>query len=276
MSCQIRVASLSVLVLLTVSFSEGSFRQRPFNPSAEGLSVDKFSSRIVGGEQSEVTAAPYIVSLQNVYGNLIGGGVIIHDQYVLTAASNVAGIRSRDLFVVTSTYNDWGQAGWVYEVEEIVTHCFFDQPTYHNDIALLKTKTLFLYDDVTQNITLTPLQDLVEGEKLTMYGWGSTSIGSSYAWELRQLDLTYVLTEKCNSTYGGTKDLDIGHLCAVGKVGAGACHGDAGGPLVDSKGRLVGIGNWGVPCGYGFPDVFARISFYYSWIQSVVYGCAIK
>ncbi|KAI8045556.1 chymotrypsin-2 [Drosophila gunungcola] len=275
MSCKIRAVSLLVLVLLAISFSEASLRHRELT-SDISTSAKKFSSRIVGGDVSDVLAAPYQVSIQNVFGNHVCGGVIIHDQWVATAASCVAGLRKNNVRVVTTTYNDWGGAGWWYAVEEIVMHCNFDEPMYHNDIALLKTETLFAYDEVTQNITIAPLEDLTEGETLTMYGWGSTEIGSDFAWELRQLDLTYVTPAKCNATYGGTGDLDWGHLCAVGKVGAGACHGDAGGPLVDSRGRLVGVGNWGVPCAYGFPDVFARISYYYSWIISTINGCAIK
>ncbi|XP_016949793.1 chymotrypsin-2 [Drosophila biarmipes] len=274
MSFQIRTVFSIVLVLLAISFSEASLRRREVT-SETASSADKFSSRIIGGEVSDVLAAPYQVSLQNGYGNHFCGGVIIADQWVVTAASCLAGLRKSNVKVVTTTYNNWGLAGWEYSVEEIVLHCNFDKPMYHNDIALIKTHALFDYDDVTQNITIPPLQDLTEGETLTMYGYGTTDDGE-LSWELRQLDLTYVAPEKCNSTFGGTADLDVGHLCAVGKVGAGACHGDTGGPLVDGRGRLVGVGNWGVPCGHGFPDVFARISFYYAWIMSTINGCAIS
>ncbi|XP_017046734.1 chymotrypsin-2 [Drosophila ficusphila] len=275
MSCQIRAVALVFFILAVISFSSASLRHRELTSDIQ-TSAGKFSSRIVGGAESDVLAAPYLVSIQNGYGNHFCGGVIIADQWVVTAASCLAGLRKSNVNVVTTTYNNWGSAGWIYSVEEIIMHCNFDQPLYHNDIALIKTHTLFDYDDVTQNITIAPLEDLVEGETLTMYGYGATETGGDFSWELRQLDLTYVPTEKCNSTYGGTGDLDIGHLCAVGRVGAGACHGDAGGPLVDSKGRLVGIGNWGVPCGYGFPDIFARISFYYSWIISTINGCSFS
>lgn len=202
------------------------------------------------------------------------GGVIIHDQYVLTAASCLAGMQKSNLKAVTST-NDWTGLAWEYYVDEIILHCKFDQPLYHNDIALLKLQTLVAYDDVTQNITIAALDDLVEGDKLVMTGWGSSEEGGIYEYSLKQLELTYVPLEQCNSTYRYTSDLDISHLCAVGTVGAGACTGDHGGPLVDSQGRLVGIGNWGVPCGRGFPDVFARVSFFYDWIQSTINGCGI-
>ncbi|XP_039495744.1 chymotrypsin-2 [Drosophila santomea] len=275
MTYQSIAVSLLVLVLLALSFSEASLRRRA-STSEIPQAANKFSSRIVGGQESDVLAAPYLVSIQNAYGNHLCGGSIIDDRHVVTAGSCLAGLRKNNVQVVTTTYNNWGSAGWIYAVEDIIIHCNFDNPMYHNDIALIKTKTLFDYDDVTQNITMTPLEDLTDGEKLTIYGYGSTEVGGDLSWELRQLDVTYVAPEKCNSTYGGSPDLDVGHLCAVGNVGAGACHGDTGGPIVDSRGRLVGIGNWGVPCGYGFPDVFARISFYYSWIISTINGCAIS
>ncbi|XP_017873131.1 PREDICTED: chymotrypsin-2 [Drosophila arizonae] len=262
--------SLSLLMLL-LSCSQGADQRRVF-PSRP---ASAFSSRIVGGEQVALGAAPYQVSVQNMFGNHMCGGVIIHDQYILTAASCLAGMRKNNVKVVMST-NEWAGPAWEYYVEDIILHCKFDQPLYHNDIALIKMQTLVAYDEVTQNITIAAVDDLVEGEKLTMTGWGLDETSGELVDNLKQLELTYVPTARCNSTYFQTPDLDIGHLCAVGKVGAGACHGDHGGPLVDSKGRLVGIGNWGVPCGHGYPDVFARVSYYHDWIQSTIKGCAIK
>ncbi|XP_062124239.1 chymotrypsin-2 [Drosophila sulfurigaster albostrigata] len=259
------------LFLLLVSSSHGAGR-RDFQPVV--ASKMNANSRIIGGETAALGAAPYQVSIQNSFGNHMCGGVIIHDQYILTAASCLAGLHKSNVKTVMST-NDWTGPAWEYYTEEIILHCKFDQPLYHNDIALIKMQTLVAYDDVTQNITLAGVDDLVEGEKLTMTGWGYAQEQGEYVYDLKQLEVSYVPSSQCNSTYGYTKDLDVGHLCAVGSVGNGACHGDHGGPLVDSQGRLVGIGNWGVPCGRGFPDVFARVSYYYDWIQSTINGCAI-
>ncbi|XP_030559022.1 chymotrypsin-2 [Drosophila novamexicana] len=272
MSYQIGALLFLPLLLLSLSSSQASHQRRVF----QSVPASKFNSnsRIVGGGLAALGSAPYQVSIQNSLGNHMCGGAIIHDQYILTAASCLAGMRKSNVKVVMST-NDWAGPAWEYYVEEIILHCKFDQPLYHNDIALIKMQTLVAYDEVTQNITIAALDDLVAGDKLKMTGWGSTSESGEYEFDLRELEVTYVPTANCNSTYGHTSDLDIGHLCAVGRVGAGACHGDHGGPLVDSQGRLVGIGNWGVPCGRGFPDVFARVSFYYDWIQSTINGCGI-
>ncbi|ALC46478.1 CG31267 [Drosophila busckii] len=267
-----RLGVLLCLLLALLSCAQAQ-EQRRFDP----LPAAKFkaSSRIIGGNEIPVGKAPYMVSIQNYFGNHICGGAIIHDQYILTAASCMGGLRKRDMKVVMST-NDWAGPAWQYKVEEIIMHCKFDQPLYHNDIALLKLETLVAYDDVTQNITLAALNTLKEGEKLTLTGWGIEEDDGDYVYNLKQLQLAYVNNAHCNATYQGTESLDVGHLCAVGKQGTGACMGDQGGPLINEAGELVGIVNFGVPCARGFPDVFARVSFYYDWILATINGCAIE
>ncbi|CAD6994332.1 unnamed protein product [Ceratitis capitata] len=230
------------------------------------------SSRIIGGQEAAEASAPWQVSLQNIYGNHFCGGAIIHDQYVLTAASCVSGLQKSWIKVITST-NDWMGLAWYYDVTEIYVHCNFDKPLYHNDIALLKLATLIAYDDQTKNITVADEEELVEGETLTMTGWGSATEGGAYPNALKQLTATYISNEKCRSAYGNSSDVDLGHICTSSPVGEGTCHGDTGGPLLNAKGLLVGIGNWGVPCGRGFPDVFAKVSFYADWIRTTINGC---
>ncbi len=65
--------------------------------------------------------------------------------------------------------------------------------------------------------------------------------------------------------------------------------GDSGGPLT-SAGQVIGVVSWGkkigrksgsykilklnsisgIPCARGFPDAYARVDFYASWINSVI------
>ncbi|XP_017493097.1 PREDICTED: chymotrypsin-2-like [Rhagoletis zephyria] len=230
------------------------------------------TGRIVGGEVAAEASAPWQVSLQNIYGSHFCGGAIISDQFVVTAASCVSGLQRNLVKVITST-NEWMGLAWQYDVEKIHVHCNFDKPLYSNDIALLKLATSIEYDDQTKNITVADEDELEEGETLTMTGWGSSVEGEWYEDELKELKVQYLPYEKCRAAYGNSDDVDMGHLCTNSSVGEGACHGDTGGPLVDSQGRLVGIGNWGVPCGRGFPDVFARISYHADWIRTTINGC---
>ncbi|XP_061386390.1 chymotrypsin-2-like [Musca vetustissima] len=236
----------------------------------------KIESRIIGGEIAAEGSAPWQVTLQNQYGNHFCGGVIIGDKHVLTAASCVAGQQKRNIKVIMST-NDWMGLAWLYEVAEVYTHCNFDKPLYHNDIAVLELATYVAYDEKTQNITMAQLDDLKEGEVVTMTGWGNWEVGQTYfPSDLKKLSGKVISNEECKRIYGKyADDVDDGHICVQPPYGSGACHGDTGGPLVDSKGRLVGIGNWGVPCGHGFPDVFAKVSFFYDFIRTSIQGCAM-
>lgn len=44
---------------------------------------------------------------------------------------------------------------------------------------------------------------------------------------------------------------------------------DSGGPLVGPTGTLVGLVSYGTKvCAIGFPDVYTRVSFFYSWINT--------
>jgi len=51
------------------------------------------------------------------------------------------------------------------------------------------------------------------------------------------------------------------------------CEGDSGGPLLDGRGRLVGVASWRTPgpCGQG-TSVFTRIAPHRAWIESTLQG----
>lgn len=58
-------------------------------------------------------------------------------------------------------------------------------------------------------------------------------------------------------------------MCTLTQEGQGWCTGAAGGSLVINN-LLVGVPSWKVPCGQGFPDVYARVSSHATWILSII------
>lgn len=68
--------------------------------------------------------------------------------------------------------------------------------------------------------------------------------------------------------------LNGGQMCAF-YAGRDTCEGDSGGPLQildDYKvSTVVGITSFGLSCGANVPSVYARVSFYLEWIESIVW-----
>ena len=51
-------------------------------------------------------------------------------------------------------------------------------------------------------------------------------------------------------------------ICA-GEDGKDSCQGDFGGPMIDSKGFMVGIVSWGRGCGEaGYPGVYTELPYF--------------
>lgn len=244
-------------------------------PASRLLASSVPEGRITGGNTATIGDWPAIVSIQNQYGFPFCSGAIINSSWVLTAASCVSGLRATNLVLIAGTLASWNNTAPGYYVDRIHIHCNFDKPLYHNDIALLHLNGDVEYNSVTANISIADIDELEEGERLSFAGWGTSSTEGSMLLNLQESEGTYLPVEKCRSALGDTEDVDLGHVCVQLERGKGMCHGDTGGPLIDEKGQLVGIANFGVPCGLGRPDVYARVAFYNDWIRTIINGCGI-
>lgn len=82
--------------------------------------------------------------------------------------------------------------------------------------------------------------------------------------DLQALNVTSITDSECKRTFEG--DVHESHLCAICASGHGVCNRDSGGPLALDN-ELVGIVNWSEGCGTGKPEGYAKISYFYSWIE---------
>ncbi|XP_035910216.1 chymotrypsin-1-like [Anopheles stephensi] len=226
---------------------------------------EEVQHRVVGGADAAPGAFPYQVSLQGLFGHSCGGA-IVDRQWVLTAAHCVqfSVPKVMKVLVGTTQLNAGGQR---YGVEKFFSHSRYNQPKFHNDIALVKLNATLEYGEFVQPIAYSE-RELPENATLRMTGWGLLSTVGPIPTNLQTIELKYVPYEECRRLLEGDV-VDIGHLCTLTKEGEGVCFGDSGGPLA-YDGKLVGVANFAVPCAKGFPDGFARVSYYHDWIRTTM------
>nr|CAD7397109.1 unnamed protein product [Timema poppensis] len=155
--------------------------------------------------------------------------------------------------------------GTIYAVSQIINHASYNSRTYDNDISLIRVATPFVFSTTVRAISL-GTAELAAGTYTTVTGWGATVAGGGASANLLQVSVPVIDQATCSRYYGSITN---GMLCAgYAAGGKDSCQGDSGGPLI-SGGLLVGVVSWGGVCAAANqPGVYAKVSFYRSWIQS--------
>ncbi|XP_068153293.1 chymotrypsin-1 [Drosophila tropicalis] len=228
-------------------------------------------NRIVGGQEAEEGAAPYQVSIQTAWRTHFCGGVILSDRWILTAGHCAKDFNIADVRVAVGT-NDRLSPGQLLFPDEIRVHCMYDVPAiYNNDIGLIHLNESIIFNERTQIVELSH-QEPPAGATVTLTGWGAPELNWPTMERLQTINLTIIDHEECREAWDYHEGIDIGHLCTLTRDGEGACSGDSGGPLM-WEGKLVGLVNWGRPCGVGMPDMYANTIYYRDWIRRTLKEC---
>uniref|UniRef100_A0A182MQQ5 CLIP domain-containing serine protease n=1 Tax=Anopheles culicifacies TaxID=139723 RepID=A0A182MQQ5_9DIPT len=256
------------------------------------------SDRIVGGEATALDAYPWLTRLQYYKGNnrygFHCGGVLIHSQYVLTAAHCIEGVPSSWIIYQvrlgeydTTTDIDCIDDDCADPVRDVLISAYVVHPDYYkqngadyNDIALLQLSEVIEFTDFIRPICL-PITPEARAANLTsryatVAGWGQTENSSSSKKKLH-LRVPLVENEKCADAFSSIRlEIISTQLCAGGEVGKDSCRGDSGGPLmrygIDGSSTkywyLIGVVSFGLEqCGTeGVPGVYTRMSEYMDWV----------
>ncbi|CAH1775956.1 unnamed protein product [Owenia fusiformis] len=246
----------------------------------EGSCGQLGSKRIVGGNDATAHSWPWQASLQQSTwwsSGHICGATLVHPQWAITAAHCVEGSSRNDLQVVFGEHDRTTATGRevTSQIQAIIQHENYDQngDGFPYDIALLKLSEPVPLGRYIQPACMPKSSNQVFlNEECWISGWGSTQGGNDNS-VLQELQIPVRTNSECANSWGANY-IDDFHIC-IGNGDIGACNGDSGGPLqcnINGEWVLAGATSWGYSgcTTRGYPNVYARISFFLDWIENKV------
>ena len=187
--------------------------------------------RIIGGSAVNVTERPYQAAVF-VNGIFNGGGVIISNRWILTAAHVVAGLYDSysDVKVYTG-YTNLNNATNPIPARNIISHRLYNPVSQTQDIALIELSSPISFSSTRQAIPLSTETNFARGTVATVSGWGRRVGSDPNSQSLSQLYKSNVTIQSCTGN-------------EIRTSGAIAHRGDSGGPLTISTSNgdvLIGI-----------------------------------
>ncbi|XP_051173898.1 vitellin-degrading protease-like [Leptopilina boulardi] len=228
----------------------------------------RLDGKIVGGDEIDITNAPYQVSLY-MRGNFFCGGSIISENYILTAGH--CSRYNTDAYTIRAGSSYIYKNGSEHNVIEVINHENFGtiDGILANDIALMKVDPPFQLDATRQTIKLMGKgKTLAAGLNGLVSGWGRLTEGGLAPRKLQGVIVPLISKKSCQQQYSFMGRIPDGQICAaLPQGGKDACQGDSGGPYVVGN-SLAGIVSWGVGCARPkMPGVYTEVSHYRDWIE---------
>ncbi|XP_055930062.1 proclotting enzyme-like isoform X2 [Argiope bruennichi] len=232
------------------------------------------NTRVVGGNDADRKAWPWMVALLNNKKKFFCGGSLINNQYVLTAAHCTFG-NSKDQMVARLgeyDFNSPREPHDDYRVTEIKRHGQYNRMSLRNDIALLKLEKPVVFNEFVKTICFPEVTSDFIGNVTTLVGWGHLNGGSgSVSDVLQEASFPVISNSECRTTHGIPIPSSLICAAAVSRD-KGACNGDSGGPLMlldkNDRWKVIGVVSWGRRgCNPKFPTVYTRVTHFMDWIR---------
>ncbi|XP_006868435.1 PREDICTED: kallikrein-6 [Chrysochloris asiatica] len=222
-------------------------------------------NKLVQGSSCDKSAHPYQAALYNS-GNLLCGGVLVHREWVLTAAH----CKKPNLQVYLGKHNlqKTESSQESIPVVQTVTHPGYTAATHDQDIMLLRLARPAKLSNLISPLTMEKDCSFSQ-TSCQILGWGKTADGN-FPDTIQCAHVNLVPRGECERAY--PSQITQNMVCAGDeKYGRDSCQGDSGGPLV-CGGRLRGLVSWGnIPCGSKEkPGVYTDVCRYFDWVQKTI------
>ncbi|XP_036429191.1 serine protease 28 isoform X1 [Colossoma macropomum] len=245
--------------------------------------VAPLNTRVVGGADAPVGNWPWQVSI-HYSGRHICGGTLIHQDWVLTAAHCILSTDTSKWTLYLGRQHQSGsnpnEVSW--SIQAIIIHPNYNNTLYDNDVTLMRLSVSVTLTDYIRPICLAANSStFYNATSCWATGWGNIGKGVSLPapQTLQEVEIPVMGSRQCTCVYKPVEDTVItAQMVCAGTNGKGICQGDSGGPLQCKQGSVwvqAGITSFGVPCAVGFPEVFARVSEFQTWITQNTAGSSV-
>uniref|UniRef100_A0A8C5Q1F6 MBL associated serine protease 2 n=1 Tax=Leptobrachium leishanense TaxID=445787 RepID=A0A8C5Q1F6_9ANUR len=239
--------------------------------------------RIIGGKHAKLGNFPWQVLIQK--DNQRGGGALLYDNWVITAAHVVEGYTAlENVQIKMGMVNILDANLFKGSAESIIIHDGYNNKTFDNDIALIKLRDKAPITYSLMGICL-PSKDvrfhishLTENNHVGLVaGWGTTEQREKVR-SLQFVEVEVMELAKCREEYRKRARLVTDNMICAGdeEGGKDSCTGDSGGSLAfldrqKNKWFIGGIVSWGEDCGVkGQYGVYTKVSNYINWIENTI------
>ncbi|KAA0720384.1 Enteropeptidase [Triplophysa tibetana] len=238
--------------------------------------TDKTPGRVVGGQDAQKGAWPWIVSLHWQGGHVCGAS-LIDSEWLVTAAHCVYGknVHLSNWVAVLGLHAQFGtdESDRQYRsIDKIFMNQHYNKRTKDSDIALMHLQTPANFSDYVQPICVPEHGTLFkEGTKCFIAGWGRRFEGGSAANVLQEAVVPLINNTQCQRWLPEYNITDQMVCAGYPEGGVDTCQGDSGGPLMCEEdnhwANLVGVASFGRGCGQPqSPGAYAYINPYVDWI----------
>ncbi|CAL4094216.1 unnamed protein product [Meganyctiphanes norvegica] len=244
--------------------------------------------------EASIGEFPWMTLIVEQNNNYVGGGALIADDWILTAAHKVHPFRNnpRGLKIrvgdhdVTRPVDNPQFPHQEVNVQQIIIHPLFELNNLHNNVALLRLSRPVNRRGALhiERVCLPEQGQLFSPQRCFVSGWGENAfnggnIGITGGQVLKKVDVPIWDPFVCESVLreqprlGERFNLDkTSFLCAGGEQGKDACTGDGGAPLVcqgsDGRFAVVGLVAWGIGCAkQNIPGVYVNVPNYVNFIR---------